>query len=48
MRLANPLFYRHGRRRRRRLAGVVVCADAETRASADYKTGENAVILNRR
>ena len=27
---------------------AVVCADVETGASADYKTGENAVILSRR
>jgi hypothetical protein len=28
-------------------AGVVVCADVETGATAEYKTGNNAVILSR-
>ena len=27
---------------------AVVCADVETGASADYKTGKNAIILSRR
>jgi hypothetical protein len=35
-------------RRRESHVVAVVCADIETGAPTDYKTGKNAVILNRR